>query len=176
MELKRLTGVDAGRRAVEIQKTINVAAPIEQVYRFWTNYDNFPRFMSNVREVRDAGNGMSHWAVDGPAGLPVEWDAVVTLRVPNEIFAWKSVEGASVENAGLVRFDRNEDDSTRVQIRLSYNPPAGAVGHAVAALFGADPKAQMDEDLMRMKSFIETGVRPGDAAEARPQAREATAR
>ena len=92
------------------------------------------------------------------------------------MIAWKSVEGASVENAGIVRFDPNEDGSTRVEVKLSYNPPGGAVGHAVAALFGSDPETEMDEDLMRMKSFIETGVQPGDAARSQPpQTREATA-
>jgi uncharacterized membrane protein len=175
MEVKRLTGIDAGRRAVEVQKTINVAAPIEWVYQLWTNYENFPRFMSNVREVRDTGNGLSHWVISGPAGVSIEWDAVVTRKIPNEIFAWKSIEGASVENSGLVRFDRNEDGSTRVQVRLSYNPPAGAIGHTVAKLFGADPKTQMDDDLMRMKSFIETGVQPADATDRGQRIHKATA-
>jgi uncharacterized membrane protein/osmotically-inducible protein OsmY len=176
LEMKRLVGAGAGRRAVEIQKTINVAAPAERVYEFWSNFENFPRFMTNVREVRRNADGSSHWTVAGPAGVPLEWDAVVTRQVPNEMIAWKSVEGASVEHAGIVRFDPNEDGSTRVEVKLSYNPPGGAVGHAVAALFGSDPETEMDEDLMRMKSFIETGVRPGDAAQSQPpQTREATA-
>jgi uncharacterized membrane protein len=177
IEVKRLVGLGGGRRAVEIQKAINVDAPAEAVYRFWANYENFPLFMSNVREVRDHGNGQSHWVVAGPAGVPVEWDAVITEHVPNELLAWKSVAGSTIENAGVVRFDENRDGTTRVEIRLSYNPPAGAVGHAVAALFGADPKTEMDEDLMRMKTLIETGNRPRDeAAETNTQARGATAR
>lgn len=175
LEMKRLVGAGAGRRAVEIQKTINLAAPVEQVYKFWSNVENFPQFMRNVREVRDHGNGMSHWVVAGPVGVPVEWDAVITRRVPNEVLAWKSVEGASVENSGFVRFESNADGTTRVQVHLSYNPPAGAIGHAVAALFGSDPKREMDEDLMRMKTLIETGQPPRDAAQDQPlQAREAT--
>jgi uncharacterized membrane protein len=175
LEMKRLVGAGAGRRAVDVQKTINIAAPVEEVYEFWTNFENFPRFMSNVREVKANADGTSHWVVAGPAGASVEWDAVVTRRVPNELLAWKSVEGAGVENAGLVRFDRNDDGSTRVQVRLSYNPLAGALGHAVAALFGSDPKAEMGADLMRMKSLIETGNPPRDAAERQPRTREATA-
>ena len=85
--------------------------------------------------------------------------------VPNELLAWKTVEGASVEHAGLVRFEPDTDGTTRVRIRLSYNPPAGAFGHAVAALFGSNPKSRMDEDLMRMKTLIETGNLPRDAAQ-----------
>ena len=175
VEMRRLVGAGAGRRAVEVQKTINIAAPIEQVYGFWSNFENFPRFMANVREVRRTGEGRSHWIVAGPAGAQVAWDAVVTRAARNELLAWKSVAGASVENAGIVRFDKNEDGTTRVQVRLSYNPPAGAFGHAVAALFGADPKSEMDADLLRMKSLIETGAPPHDAAERQPpQARVAT--
>lgn len=176
LEMKRLVGLGAGRRAVEIQKTINIAAPVEQVYDFWKNFENFPSVMSNVQEVRDNGNGTSHWVVAGPMGVGVEWDAVITRDVPNELLAWKSVEGASVESAGIVHFTRNEDGTTSVQVKLSYNPPAGAIGHAIAALFGSDPKTEMDADLMRMKSMIETGVQPHDAAERKaPKAREATA-
>lgn len=176
LETKRLVGLGAGRRAVEIQKTINIAAPVEQVYDFWKNFENFPSVMSNVQEVRDNGNGTSHWVVAGPMGVGVEWDAVITRDVPNELLAWKSVEGASVESAGIVHFTRNEDGTASVQVKLSYNPPAGAIGHAIAALFGSDPKTEMDADLMRMKSMIETGVQPHDAAERKaPKAREATA-
>jgi uncharacterized membrane protein len=176
LEMKRLVGLGAGRRAVEIHKTINVAAQIEDIYAFWKNLENFPSVMSNVQEVRDSGNGMSHWVVAGPMGVPVEWDAVITRDVPYELLAWKSVEGASVESAGMVRFSQNEDGTTSVQVKLSYNPPGGAFGHAVAALFRSDPKTEMDADLMRMKSMIETGIQPHDAAERQsPKVRQATA-
>jgi uncharacterized membrane protein len=175
-EIKRLVGAGGGRRTVEIQKNINVAAPLEQVYRFWTNYMNFPRFITNVREVRETGDGRSHWTVDGPAGVPVEWDAVITRRVPNEVLAWKSVEGATFENAGFVRFEPNADGTTHVDVKLTYNPVAGEIGHVLAKLFGADPKSQMDEELKRMKTLIETGSLPSDASESRPRARGASAR
>ncbi|HXE56621.1 MAG TPA: SRPBCC family protein [Gemmatimonadales bacterium] len=164
LELKRLVGVGAGRRAVLIRKHINIAAPVDRVFAFWDNYENFPRFMTNVREVRDLGGGRSHWVVSGPAGVRVEWDAVLTERIPGEVIAWKTEPGEAVGHAGLVRFSPTEDGGTRVDVRLSYDPPAGALGHAVATLFGADPKRQIDEDLVRMKTLIETGVPPRDAA------------
>lgn len=162
---KRLLGVGGRRRAIEFDKTININAPVEKVYLFWENYANFPHFMTNVREVRDLGHGRSHWVVAGPAGFSVEWDAVITKHVPNELLAWKSLPGATVENAGLVRFTPNEGGGTRVEVRLSYNPPAGAIGHAFATLFGANPKREMDADLLRMKSLIETGTLAHDAAQ-----------
>ncbi|HEY3246485.1 MAG TPA: SRPBCC family protein [Phycisphaerae bacterium] len=154
--LKRLLGVNGGRRAIDIQKTINVAAPVERVFEFWSSYDNFPRFMAHVREVRSF-DGRSHWTVSGPAGIPIEFDTVLTRFVPYQSLAWKSVPGSPIRHAGVVNFQANPDGGTRVDIKMSYNPPAGALGHAIATLFGSDPKRAMDEDLVRFKSLIEQG-------------------
>ena len=164
MEFKRLTGIGAGRRAIEVQKIINVAAPVADVFSFWANYQNFPRFMSNVREVRQTGDKQSHWIVAGPAGAPIEWDAVVTNYVPNESIGWRTEPGSPIQHAGIVKFEPNRDGTTRLDIRMSYNPVAGALGHAIASIFGADPKSEMDADLIRMKTMIECGVPPHDAA------------
>lgn len=163
-EMGRLIGVSGGRRAVDLQKTINLAAPIEEVFRLWTNYELFPHFMSMVRRIEDLGGGRSRWIVAGPMGVEMQWNTVVTENIPNEVFAWKTEPGAPVAHAGIIHFQPNEEGGTRVHIRLSYNPPAGVAGHFVASLFGVDPKSQMDADLMRMKSFIETGNLPRDAA------------
>jgi uncharacterized membrane protein len=144
-------------RAIDVQKTINIQAPVEQVYTFWSSFTNFPEFMAHVRDVQDLGGGRSHWTVAGPAGIPVEWEARITEQIPNELIAWTSEPGQVVRSTGQVSFEPNPDGSTRLHIRLSYNPPAGALGHAVATLFGADPKQTMDEDLMRLKSLLENG-------------------
>jgi uncharacterized membrane protein len=154
-----------GRTAITIDKTINVNAPVDVLFSLWSNFENFPKFMSNVLDVTNLDDKRSHWKVAGPAGVPVEWDAEITKIVPNELIAWRSVEGSTVENAGYVLFEPNEDGTTEVNVRLNYNPPAGAIGHAVAKAFGADPKTEMDEDLMRMKSLLETGRLPRDAAQ-----------
>lgn len=161
MEMKRLVGIGAGRNAVDVQKTINIDAPLDEVFEFWTNYETFPYFMSRVREVRQTGSNKSHWVVAGPAGVPVEWEAEITEFVPNEQIAWKTVPGSAIAHSGVVKFQPAPDGGTRVEVRMSYNPIAGGVGHLVAALFGADPKAQLDEDLMRMKSMIEAGKTAG---------------
>lgn len=155
LELKRLFGVGAAGRAVEIHKTINIDAPVEDVCQFWSRVENFPKFMTHVREVYRTGEGRSHWVARGPAGLSMEWDAVVTREEPNRLIAWGSAPGAAVENAGWVRFQPNAKGGTQVDIQLSYNPPGGALGHAVAAIFGSDPKRAMDEDLIRLKSLLE---------------------
>jgi uncharacterized membrane protein len=142
------------RRTVDIQKTLFIEAPPDQVYEFWTDYGNFPHFMSNVREVRDLGGGRSHWVVRGPGGVPIEWQAVLTEQVPGEILAWRSRPGSMLENAGAVRF-RPEGQGTRVDLRLCYSPPVGGAGRAVAELLGADPRARLNEDLGRLKSLLE---------------------
>ncbi|HUF11099.1 MAG TPA: SRPBCC family protein [Rhodothermales bacterium] len=163
-DVKRLTGIGGGRDAVSFEKTISIDAPVEEVYGYFSNYEYFPYFMRNVREVMDIGGGRSHWTVAGPIGTVVEWDAELTKCIEGQVLAWKSLPGAAVQHAGLIRFSGNPDGSSRVQIQLSYNPPAGAIGHAAARLLGADPKTEMDEDLARMKTFIETGHAPHDAS------------
>jgi uncharacterized membrane protein len=165
LETKKLVGLSGSRHGIDVHKMINVNAPVEEVWSFWSNYDNFPLWMRNVKEVRRHDDGLSHWVVAGPAGIRVEWDAAETERMENERLAWKSVPGSRVASQGVVRLQRNEDGTTRVDVKLSYNPPAGAIGHAIATLFGADPKTEMDEDLSRMKTLIETARFPHDAAQ-----------
>jgi uncharacterized membrane protein len=142
---------------VPIQKTITIHAPVETVYRFWSNCTNFPRFMSHLEEVRDLGGGRSHWVADGPGGLPVGWNARTTSNVENQEIAWESERGSAIEHCGSVGFERKSDDETRVNLQMSYKPPAGLLGHTVASILGVDPKHQIDDDLVRMKSLLENG-------------------
>jgi uncharacterized membrane protein len=167
MEMKNLLGVGHNCRAIEVQKTININAPVERVFEFWSDYQNFPRFMSNVRMVKLTGERRSQWVVAGPAGIPIEWTAEITELVPNQILAWRSVEGSAIDHYGVIHFEPNQN-GTRVQIKLCYQPLIGAVGHTLARLFGSDPKTEMDGDLVRMKTYIETGHPPHDAANPAP--------
>jgi uncharacterized membrane protein len=146
------------RRAVDIQKTLHIDAPVEQVYAFWSNYENFPLFMSHVREVEDLGSGRSHWSVKGPGGLPIEWNATLTQQTPNEVMAWRSEAGSMLENAGMIRFTPS-GTGTRVDLRLCYHPPVGGAGQAVAELLGSDPRGKLNEDLGRMKALLEATTR-----------------
>jgi uncharacterized membrane protein len=156
LELGRLVGIGAHRRAVTVQKTLTVAAPIEEVFDFWSRYENFPRFMAHVRAVQRSGEGRGRWTIAGPAGVPIEWETVETRHEPPTLLAWTTVEGAPVAHTGVVRFEP-EPGGTRIHIQMHYNPPAGALGHALAALLGADPKRALDEDLIRFKSLLEDG-------------------
>lgn len=156
-----LFGLQSREHAVEIRKAIEIDAPVERVFEFWQAIENFPRFMSNVEEVRDLGGGRSHWRVKGPANVPVEWDARITRVEPNRLLAWESEPGSTVESCGAVRFQPGPNGGTVAEVRLSYTPPAGAVGHGVAAFFEADPRSEMDEDLQRMKALVEAQGRGG---------------
>jgi uncharacterized membrane protein len=149
-------GIGPARNAVDLHKTIHINAPVEEVYRFWENVENFPRFMEHVKEILVSGDNY-HWTIAGPAGTPIEFDSVITRREPNRLIAWKSRPNETVKSAGIVQFHPNPDGGTRVTVRMSYTPPAGAVGHAVATIFGVDPKRAMDDDLARMKTLLEKG-------------------
>jgi uncharacterized membrane protein len=157
IDMKSMLGMGTARDAIRIQKAININAPVHEIYNFWSNFENFPRFMAHVKEVRDLGNGRSHWKVAGPAGKSAEWDAIVTQKIPNEVIAWESVGGSEVRTQGKVQFKENRDGSTRITVHLHYTPPAGVIGHAVATMFGMDPKSAMDDDLARLKSLFEQG-------------------
>jgi uncharacterized membrane protein len=166
--LAALVGLTDPSRGIEVQKTINVDAPVHVVFAFWTDYQNFPRFMHNVREVQ-VHEDVSHWVVAGPAGVPVEWNARLVDFVANSILKWRSTFDSAVKHEGYVRFEPNGLAGTRLTVRLRYVPPGGAFGHAVATIFGADPKSEMDADLLRMKTMIETGRPPHDAAQRLPR-------
>jgi uncharacterized membrane protein len=155
--VRRLFGLPGGRHGIKVHHSVRVRAPVERVWECWARFENFPSFMRNVREVRDLGDGRSRWVVAGPAGVPVEWDAIVTDRRPNRVIAWCSEPGSTVKTAGNVHLTPLRDGTTLVSVRMSYEPPGGAVGHAVASLFGADPKSEMAEDLERMRASLESG-------------------
>jgi uncharacterized membrane protein len=167
--LKNIVTGKALGQAIDLEKTIQIDASPEQVYDLWTSFENFPQFMPHVVEVRDLGARRSHWVVRGPAGTQFEWDAVTTEQSRPYRLAWRSEPGAEIAQSGSIQFEPDRG-GTRVTVRMSYSPPAGVVGHGIAVLLGADPKRQMDDDLERMKAFIERGGIPLDAARgaARP--------
>jgi uncharacterized membrane protein len=156
MDFRTLAGTGSDFEAVRIRKSINIDAPVDEVYDLWANFENFPRFMANVEEIQEVGEGRSHWVVKGPAGSKVEFDAIVTDNRPNELVAWETTPDSQVKHRGQVRF-KEAEKGTQVNVTMAYTPPAGMAGHAVAKLFGKDPKSEMDSDLARMKSLLEEG-------------------
>lgn len=153
-------GIDASG-AVHVEKTITINRPADECYRFWHDFERFPYFMHHIESVQLTGDNRMHWKAKGPAGSSVEWDAELTADEPGQYLAWRSLEGADVDNAGSVRFERAPGGrGTIVHVVMQYSPPGGIAGAIVAKLFGEEPAQQIDEDLRRFKWLIETGEIP----------------
>src|SRR5689334_19746073 len=149
---------NGSNHGIHAKGTCVVNLPPEEVYRFWRDFQNLPRFMRHLEAVHDMGDGRSHWKAKGPAGMEVEWHATIIADVPGEIITWRSLEGSDVDNAGAVRFERAPGDrGTIVKVNIEYNPIGGVVGAAVAKLFGEEPEQQLDDDLRRFKQVLEVG-------------------
>jgi uncharacterized membrane protein len=141
---------------VEVASTIE--KPKAELFAYWRDFSNLPRFMRHLNRVDVLDNKRSHWVAKAPAGSEVEWDAEIINEEPNALIAWRSLGGADVDNAGSVRFlDAAGGHGTEVRVVLDYIPPAGAVGKWVAKLFGEAPDQQIKEDLHRFKQLMETG-------------------
>jgi uncharacterized membrane protein len=150
-----------GGHGVKVEKSITINRTPEELFRFWRNFENLPRVMSHLEAVQVTGDNRSHWVAKGPAGTSVEWDAEVYNEKENELIAWRSLEGADVDNAGSVHFSQSPAGrGTELRVVLKYDPPAGVVGAAVARLWGEEPARQIEEDLRRFKSMMETGEVP----------------
>lgn len=161
LPLGRLTGVTAGRDAIEVTAAVSIAAPVRAVWPLVSDYSLFPRFMPDVEEVRLSADELrSHWVVRGPAGTRIRFTATETKREEGTEIAWKSAEGELIAHTGVLRVDAQSDGRTRVQVHLCYNPIAGAAGHAIASLLGAHPQRKLRQDLMRLKEHVETQVQP----------------
>ena len=146
-----------GRRGIHVDESVTINRPVSELFRFWRNFENLPRFMNHLESVAMRENGISHWVAKGPAGVPVEWDARIINEVQNKVIGWQSLEGSTVSTAGSVNFDETLR-GTEVHVHLQYNPPGGKLGAAVARLFGEEPTVQVREDLRRFKQLLETGT------------------
>ncbi len=143
----------------KVEKDLMIKSSPEELYRFWRNFENLPRFMEHLKSVTVLDSLHSHWVVKGPLGRDVEWDAEIINEVPYELMGWRSLEGADVPNAGSVHF-KSEPGSevSEVRVILKYAPPAGVLGALVAAIFGENPDQQLEDDLSRFKEVMETGM------------------
>jgi uncharacterized membrane protein len=154
-------GVSLGRDSksgIEVTESITIKRPRHEVYGFWHNFENLPRFMAHLESVQVLDDRRSHWKAKAPAGTTVEWDAETIEDRPNELIAWRSLPEADVPNSGLVRFkDAPGNRGTEVQVELRYQPPGGKLGSLLAKLFGEEPQQQVKGDLRRFKQVMETG-------------------
>jgi uncharacterized membrane protein len=153
--LSMLSGVGG---PIDVTASITINKPASEVYQFWHNFENLPRFMRHLESVRVLDGRRSHWVASAPAGMSVQWDAEMTEDRPNELISWRAIEGADVPNSGSVQFKpAGGDRGTVVHVNLQYSPPGGPLGAAVARLFGEEPSQQVHGDLRRFKQVLETG-------------------
>jgi len=148
----------AADRGIRVERSTTIDRSPEELYGFWRHFENLPRFMSHLEDVRDLGGGRSHWVAKAPAGTSVEWNAEVYNERENEFIAWRTLEGADVASAGSVHFEPAAGGrGTVVRVVLRYDPPGGRLGAFVARLFGENPDQQIADDLRRFKQLMETG-------------------
>jgi uncharacterized membrane protein len=146
------------RKAIKVERSVTIDKPREELFAFWRNFENLPRFMEHLVSVRVDSPTRSHWQAKAPAGRTVEWDAEIVNEVPNEIIAWKSVGEPDVSNAGAVNFfDAPGGRGTIVRVTLDYEPPAGRVGAVLSHFLSEEPDHQIREDLRKFKQLMETG-------------------
>jgi len=140
------------------EASIIVGASVGEVYTVWRQFDTFPRFMNNVKEVtkKDGEGNLSHWKVEGPFGYPVNFDAEMTTDEPNKRIAWNSRGEGTVTTSGQVTFTELGTGQTQIHAIINWTPPAGKVGEVVAKVT-ANPQTQLEEDLGRFKEMIEGG-------------------
>ncbi len=163
-------------RDVHVEKSITVNSTPKELFRFWRNFENLPRFMEDLESVTKLDETRSHWVANGPGGKQVEWDAEIYNEKENELIAWRSLPGSDVTNAGSVHFEESPGHGTYVKVVLNYNPPGGKAASLLAKLFGKEPGQLIEHNLRRFKQLIETGEIPTTEGQSsgRKQQTEAT--
>lgn len=146
---------------VRLRQTITINKPAAEIYAAWRNFESLPQWMQHLESVKETGEKTTHWVAQGPAGMTVGWDAEIIADEKDRRIAWRSQEGSQVDTAGSVEFVAAPGNrGTEVRVELTYNPPGGRMGAVVAALFGSAPEQEIQEDLRRFKSRMETGEMP----------------
>jgi uncharacterized membrane protein len=147
-----------GSRGVIVESSVTIYRPAQEIYSYWRQFENLPRFMYHLEQVQDLGCNRSRWAAKGPLGSTVSWEAEIIRDVPPELISWRTLPDADVVSAGSVWFKpAGGDHGTEVRVKLQYDPPAGKVGASVAWLLSEDAQQKIDDDLHRFKQLMETG-------------------
>lgn len=145
-------------QSIKVEKTVTINKSAAELYQFWHNFENLPRFMKHLQSVTVVDAKRSHWVAKAPLGANVAWDAEIIDEQENHLIAWTSVEGADVDNSGFIRFKKAPADrGTEVKVVLEYAPPGGVIASTLAKLFGEEPEQQIGDDLRRFKMLMEAG-------------------
>jgi uncharacterized membrane protein len=153
-----MSGLLGGTREVRVEAVATVNRPAAELYRFWRDAGNLPRFMSSLESVQPENDRRARWTLKPPVGPTIDFDAEITHEAEGEHIAWRSADSAVVEHTGEVRFrELPTGRGTEVRMKLDFTPPAGAVGAGIARLFDGATEMQLRADLKRFKQLMETG-------------------
>ena len=154
-DTRRVLGGPGG---VIVDERITIKRPIGELYRFWRNLENLPRFINHLESVEVLTETLSRWRAKAPANAVIEWNAEIINEVPNQVIGWRSIEGSDLVSAGSVHFnDAGSGRDTQVRVRMQYSPPGGKAGAMIAKLMGRDPAREIRDDLRRLKHLVEAG-------------------
>lgn len=147
---KQLRKNRSGGALSSVKESIDVNVPVSTAYNQWTQFEDFPKFMDSVYEIRQLDDTHLHWRAN-VAGEEKEWEAEITEQIPDKRIAWRSIGG--VRNAGVATFHRISDNVTRVTLQMDYDPQSVAekVGDALGAV-----KMELKGNLKRFKEMLES--------------------
>ncbi|HEX9484057.1 MAG TPA: SRPBCC family protein [Gemmatimonadaceae bacterium] len=152
------------RRAAHLRFSFTVDRPVEQVFAFCADFENFPKFIGSLREVVDSRDGRSHWRARTPGGGSLEWDAVTTKFVTNSVIGWRSVPGSPVETTGVLRFSP-ENGGTCVRVAIDYRVSASGTREALAALVRHGESDELESEFRAFETQIPAAAVEKIAAE-----------
>ena len=156
---------------ITIRKRRTIRAKSSAVYAEWRKFENLPNILTHLEKVEELDGGRSFWQAKGPAGTSVSWYATMTEDEPGRAISWQAEKDAEVPNSGRVVFAEKPDGDTLLEVRLTYQPPAGQVGQAIAAAFGENPAKQIEDDLTNFKFYMEEKAATAASASA-PKAKD----
>lgn len=155
-----------GDYGTKVEHTIEIHRSPEVLFAWWRALENLPRAMRHLVKVRSLSPRRSYWQARAPFGQVIDWYAEIIHETPGESIAWQSLPGSAVASAGSVRFEPNGAGGTHLRVTFQYDPPAGALGAAVASLFGTDAQQELVQDLATFKEFAERELEPFPGASA----------
>jgi uncharacterized membrane protein len=143
------------RRVVHMRFSFVVPQSVSTVFRFFSDFENYPRLVSVLRAVHDFGDGRSHWIASGRGGGILEWDTVTTKFLTNRVIAWQSTPSSSVRTSCTVRFVPEREGGTCIKVAIDYAAPTERLTEAVAVLSSRRRSHEIEADIRRLGQHLD---------------------
>lgn len=141
---------------INIRFNTVINKPVSEVFAFWRNLENLPKFMNHLESIKTIDSTVSEWTAKGPAGIgSVSWKAKIVKDRKNKLLSWNSLEDSTVRNAGKVVF-REKGNATELDITISYHAPLGIAGESAAKLLNPYFEKLVKDDISSVKSYLES--------------------